>query len=108
MKEKVLKSILNPPKSRFGYSIEIDFDEFADELISDFPKEIIEFYWQKAYRNIPNGDRKTYHIAAKYLKKVKSIYFDVLKDETGWIKRFFNLKSEFKKRPAFLEEVSKL
>lgn len=108
MKETVLKSILNPLKSRFGYSIEVDFDEFADELISDFPKEIIEFYWQKAYRNIPNGDRKTYRIAAKYLEKIKSIYFDVLKDEAKWIKRFFDLKSEFKKRPAFLEEVSKL
>lgn len=108
MIETVLKSILNPPKNRFGYSIEVDLDEFADELINDFPKEIIEFYWQKAYRNIPSGSRKTYWTAAKYLKKVKGIYFDILKDEAGWVKRFSDLKSEFKKRPAFLDEVSEL
>ena len=108
MKETVLKSILNPPKNRFGYSIEVDFDEFADELKNDFPKEIIEFYWQKAYRNILDGNRKAYWAAARYLKKVKGIYFDVLKDEAGWVKRFSALKSEFKKRPAFLDEVSML
>jgi hypothetical protein len=108
MKETVLKSILKPPKNRFGYSMEVDFNEFADELKTDYPKEIIEFYWQKAYRNIPNGNRKTYWDAANYLKKVKGIYFDVLKDEAGWVKRFSDLKSEFRKRPAFLDEVSEL
>ena len=66
MKETVLKSILNPPKNRFGYSVEVDFNEFADELKNDYPKEIIEFYWQKAYRNIPNGNIKTYWDAANY------------------------------------------
>ena len=108
MKETVLKSILKPPKNRFGYSMEVDFNEFADELKTDYPKEIIEFYWQKAYRNIPNGNRKTYWDAANYLKKVKGIYLDVLKDEAGWVKRFSDLKSEFRKRPAFLDEVSEL
>lgn len=108
MKETVLKSILNPPKNRFGYSIEVDFDEFADELIYDFPKEIIEYYWQKAYRKIPGGNRKTYSSAVKDLGKVKKIYIDVLRNEAGWIKRFSDLKSEFKKRPAFLELASEL
>lgn len=108
MKETVLKSIFNPPKNRFGYSIEDDFDEFADKLANDFPDKIIEYYWQKAYRNIPNGNRKTYSIAAKYLGKVKDIYINILKNEAGWIKRFSDLKSEFKKRPAFLEIVSRL
>lgn len=108
MKETVLKSILNPPKNRFGYSIEIDFDEFADELIYDFPKEIIEYYWQKAYRNISGGNRKTYSSAVRDLEKAKNIYTDVLRNEAGWIKRFSDLKSEFKKRPAFLELASEL
>ena len=108
MKETVLKSILNPPKNRFGYLIEENFDEFADELNKDFPEKIIEYYWHKAYRNIPNGTRKTYSIAARYLGKVKDIYLDILNDEAGWTKRFSDLKSEFKKRPAFLDEVSEL
>lgn len=108
MKEAVLKSIFNPPKNRFGYSIEDDFDEFADKLANDFPDKITEYYWQKAYRNIPNGNRKTYSIAAKYLGKTKDIYINILNNEAGWIKRFSDLKSEFKKRPAFLEIVSGL
>ncbi len=108
MKDTVLKSILNPPKSRFGYLIEENFDEFADELNKDFPDKIIEYYWQKAYQNIPNGTRKTYSIAARYLGKVKDIYLDILNDDPGWVKRFSDLKFEFKKRPAFLEEVSGL
>jgi hypothetical protein len=53
-------------------------------------------------------NRKSYWTAAKYLQKVKSIYYDILKDEAGWIKRFSDLKSEFKKRPAFLDEVNDL
>jgi len=108
MKDTVLKSILKPPKNRFGYSTEDDYDEFADKLANDFPEKIIEYYWQKAYRNIPNGNRKTYSTAAKYLGKVKDIYIDVLNDEAGWVKRFSDMKSEFKKRPAFLEITSEL
>ncbi len=108
MKETVLKSIFNPPKNRFGYSIEVDFDEFADKLANDFPDKIIEYYWQKAYRNIPNGNRKTYSIAVKYLGKVKDVYIDILNDEADWVKRFSDLKSEFKKRPAFIEIASEL
>ncbi|AKB74787.1 hypothetical protein MSLAZ_1526 [Methanosarcina lacustris Z-7289] len=108
MKKTVLKSIFNPPKNRFGYSIEVDFDEFADKLANDFPDKIIEYYWQKAYRNIPNGNRKTYSIAVKYLGKVKDVYIDILNNEADWVKRFSELKSEFKKRPAFLEITSEL
>lgn len=108
MKETVLKSIFNPPKNRFGYSIEDNFDEFADKLANDFPDKIIEYYWQKAYRNIPNGNRKTYSVAAKYLGKAKDVYINILNNEAGWIKCFSDLKSEFKKRPAFLEIVSGL
>jgi len=83
MKETVLKSIFDLPKNRFGYSIENDFDEFADKLANDFPDKITEYYWQKAYRNIPNGNRKTYSIAAKYLGKAKDIYINILNNEAG-------------------------
>jgi len=84
------------------------FDEFAAKLEEDFPERVIEYYWQSAYRNIPSGDRKTYRIAAGYLAKVKRIYINLLKDESGWKKRFSGLKAEFKNRPAFLDEVRKL
>ena len=106
MKEAVLHTILNPPEMQWG--MRNDFDEFAAKLEEDFPEKIIEYYWQSAYRNIPGGNRGTYHIAAGYLAKVKRIYVNLLKDESGWKERFFELKVEFKKRPAFLDEVRKL
>ncbi len=108
MKDTVLKSIQKPPKSRFGYSIEENFDKFADELANDFPEKIIEYYWQRSLNKIPLGGRGTYSVVAGYLEKVKSIYIDILNDEQRWIKRFTALKTEFKKRPAFLDEVKHL
>lgn len=106
MKEAVLHTILNPPEMQWGMRNE--FDEFAAKLEEDFPEGIIEYYWQNAYRNIPGGNRGTYRIAAGYLAKVKRIYINLLKDESRWKKRFFDLKAEFKNRPAFLDEVRKL
>jgi len=35
-------------------------------------------------------------------------YVNLLKDESGWKERFSDLKAEFEKRPAFLDEVRKL
>ena len=106
MKEAVLHTILNPPEMQWGMRNE--FDAFAAKLEEDFPEKITGYYWQNAYRNIPSGDRKTYRIAAGYLTKVKRIYINLLKDESEWKKRFSGLKAEFKKRPAFLDEVRKL
>ncbi len=106
MKEAVLHTILKPPE--YQWIVKNKFDEFAAKLEEDFPEKIIAYYWQSAYRNIPGGNRKTYRIAAGYLAKVKNIYINLLKDESRWEKRFSDLKSEFKNRPAFLDEVRKL
>lgn len=112
MKKEALRILLNPPKKqssfRFGFEEEYDFDGFANQLKEDFPEDIIKYYWQKAYSNISGGNRDTYHIAANYLAKVKEIYINLLKDENTWNQRFASLKVEFRKRRAFLEEVSRL
>jgi hypothetical protein len=42
------------------------------------------------------------------LAKVKNIYINLLKEDSRWEKRFSDLKAEFKKRPAFLDEVREL
>ena len=51
---------------------------------------------------------KEIHIvsAARYLEIVKNIYIDILNEKSKWEQRFSNLKVEFKKRPAFLEELN--
>jgi hypothetical protein len=83
-KDVVLQTILQPPQKHGGFFIFVDrtdFDQFADKLKEDYPKEIIEYYWKRAYGNIPNGTRKTYRTAAHYLKKVKEIYVTILEAE---------------------------
>jgi len=95
MKEEVLEEIMNvePPGSMYSPPDGYKCDEFADKLTSDFPEKIIE---------------EAYSIIAGYLEKVKNIYIDILNDEERWIKRFTALKTKFKKRPAFLDEVKHL
>jgi len=109
LKKEVIDIVLNPPKKQSGigfwFDRDYDFDTFANQLKEEFPEKIIEYYWQKAYENIPGGNRNTYDMAAHYLMKVKKIYINILKDENKWNQRYADLKTEFKKRPAFLEEV---
>ena len=109
MKKEAVDILLNSPKKRPGFGVlsdgEYDFDEFANRLKEEFPYDIIEYYWQKAYSKIQNGNRNTYYIAARHLDMVKHIYIDVLNEKSDWEQRFSNLKVEFKKRPAFLEEL---
>ncbi|MFQ6033157.1 MAG: tetratricopeptide repeat protein, partial [Candidatus Zixiibacteriota bacterium] len=112
MKREVVDILLHPPKKQsmigFWFETEYDFDEFASRLKEEFPEDIIKYYWQKAYSYIKNGNRKTYRIATEYLAKVKQIYIDILEEESQWKRRFTDIKAEFKKRPAFLQEVEEL
>ncbi len=109
MKKEVVEILLNPPKKRpdsgLLFEKEYDFDKFAKQLKEEFPEDIIKYYWQKAYCHIQNGNRDTYRTAARYLDMVKHVYIDILNEESRWEQRFSNLKAEFKKRPAFLEEL---
>ncbi|OLN28239.1 hypothetical protein [Desulfosporosinus metallidurans] len=107
MKDTVIKTMISPPKNQWGYASFSDFDIFAQKLEKEYPKEILEYYYKKAYRRIPNGDRKTYKEAVKYLGKVKAIYLKHLKDKDGWTHMLNKLLMEFKKRPAFIDEVRK-
>ncbi|MBU4487397.1 MAG: hypothetical protein KKD38_10770 [Candidatus Delongbacteria bacterium] len=57
---------------------------------------------------IQDGNREAYQSAAKYLAKIKHIYTAILNENEKWDMRFSELKLEFKKRSAFLEEVRHL
>ena len=109
MKKEVVDILLNSPKKRPGFGVlsygEYDLDEFAQRLREEFPEDIIEYYWQKAFNKIQNGNRNTYYIAARYLDIVKHIYIDILNEKSKWEQRFSNSIVEFKKRPALLDEL---
>ena len=108
MKDAVINMIISPPKNQWGYSIFSDFDSFAEKLEKDYPQEIINYYYQKAYSRIANGNRNTYKEAVRYLTKVKTIYLEYLKDEDKWTQTLNNLQIQFKNRPAFIDELKKI
>jgi len=107
MKDTVIKTIISPPMNQWGYASFSNFDLFAQKLEQEYPKEILEYYYKKGYSGIPNGDRKTYKEAVKYLGKVKAIYLKHLKDKDGWTHMLSKLLKEFKNRPAFIDEIRK-
>lgn len=107
MKDTVINIIVSPPKDQWGYSTYSDFDSFAEKLEKDYPQEILEYYYKRAYIRIANGDRKTYKEAVRYLGKVKAIYLKYLKDADKWAQILSNLQIEFRKRPAFIDELKK-
>lgn len=107
MKDAVINIIISPPKNQWGYSTFSDFDSFAEKLEKDYPKEILDYYYKRAYIRIVNGDRKTYKEAARYLGKVKAICLKYMKDADKWTQTLNNLQIEFKKRPAFIDELKK-
>lgn len=107
MKENVINILVSPPKNQWGYSTYSDFDSFAEKLKSDYPKEVLEYYYKRAYSKIAKGDRKTYKEAVIYLGKVKQIYLKHLKDADRWTQTLNNLQREFKNRPALIDELKK-
>ncbi|MBI3193061.1 MAG: hypothetical protein HYZ34_01185 [Ignavibacteriae bacterium] len=104
----LLLSLQKQPGVRFVFLAEENFDEFADRLKEEFPEDITMYYWQKAYRNIHNGNRSTYRIAVQYFKKAKQIFIKILEKETLWNERIAAVRIEFKQRRAFIEEARSL
>ncbi len=107
-KRKVMECLMDPPEDGRWYSSPRELDVFAVQLAGEFPEEVIEYYWGRARRRIPGGNRGTYATAADYLGRARDIYFDLPGGEERWERRFADLRAEFSKRPAFLDEVSHL
>jgi len=104
---EVLKIINEPPKNQWSGYIIRDFDEFALRLKDSFPHEIIEYNIRRAYSFIQNGNRGTYRSSTIYLKNARDIYVDMLNDPKSWEQRISKIRTEFKNRPAFIDEVNK-
>ncbi|MDO9535248.1 MAG: hypothetical protein Q7J85_07950 [Bacillota bacterium] len=108
MKEEALQALLGGLTRGRTRVIYDDHIEIANQLQKDYPQEIIDYYLEKARRQIPGGNRKTYREAAGYLAMAKGIYFGELQDKHAWEKQFAALKEEFRNRPAFWDEVKHL
>lgn len=102
-KDEVVRYLKEPRPNIF-----FDLDKFASKLKEDYPKEVIEYYYRRAFLNIENGNRKTYKVAVEYLKKAKDIYINILNDRDRWNLKLLEIKSNYSNRRAFLEEAREL
>jgi hypothetical protein len=104
-KAAVMRTILRPPKDRWGMPLECDYDRFARKIGPDFPEELAEYFWRRASHFIRMKGRDSYRAAAEHLSASKDIYLNRLKDPEGWKRRFERLKAGLRNRPAFLDEA---
>ncbi|MBU4404524.1 MAG: hypothetical protein KKG79_02805 [Acidobacteria bacterium] len=102
LKSEALQALLKSVKIRNRF-LEDNLDGFAEKLKSDYPKEIIDYYWKIALDFILQKKRNSYSSAVCYLKNVKSIYLNILKDPPTWKNRISTLRTEFKICRAFIE-----
>lgn len=100
MYDEILKIILEP--SEYIY---IDWDSFADKLVDQYPREIIEYYWNKGCLLIPSGNRKRYKEAVKHFEKARDIYEKKLNEYDVWQTRLEALEIQYRNRRAFLDEM---
>jgi hypothetical protein len=104
MYDEILEVILRPQTQPFGY-MQTSWDRFADKLAKRYPKEIVDYYWNKGVALIPNGNRARYKEAVTYFKKARDIYQKILKEHDVWKSRLEALKMRHKNKRAFLEEI---
>lgn len=97
--DEILKTILEP--SRYTYT---NWDSLADKLVNQYPREIIEYYWNKGCSFIPNGNRKSYRESITYFKKVRNIY-EKINEYDMWQSRLEALEIQNRNKRAFLDEM---
>lgn len=93
------QGVMNP------YNMYDQLDHFADQLIDEYPQEIVEYYWNKGCNLVPEGNRKRYKEAVKYFVKVRDILKNKLDDEGSWQYNLTTLRLQHKKKKAFLDEM---
>ncbi|MFC3885586.1 hypothetical protein ACFOU2_19780 [Bacillus songklensis] len=85
--------------------MEPNWDSFADKLAKRYPRQIIEYYWNKGCSFIAGGSCKSYKETAKCLQKARNIYQNFLKENDVWQSRLAAIKMQYKNKRAFLNEI---
>ena len=104
MYNEILEIMLKPNRMTYGYG-DVGMDRLADKLVDKYPKEIIEYYWNKGCLLIPGGNRKGYKEAVKNFEKERDIYEKKLDEYDVWQSRLEALEIQFRNRRAFLDEM---
>ncbi|MCD6578895.1 SWIM zinc finger family protein [bacterium] len=83
-------------------------DKYANKLKELYPKKIIQFYKRKVQVYIEQKKRSAYSSAAIYIKKIRNIYKNILKNENSYKEYISKLSEKYKRLPAFLDEIRHL
>jgi uncharacterized Zn finger protein len=78
----------------------------AQAVEKDFPREAVKLYLERVGLEIAARNRSSYHLAAKYLKKVKPLYTR-LDGRAAWADYVNSLRGRHKKLTALQDELQK-
>lgn len=93
-----------------GYFIYRSVDQnqyFSKRLFEKYPSEILALYWQDVNGLLRVSNNENYDMAAKLLKKIKSLMKKINKTEE-WNRQFAELKDKHKRKKNFMALVQKL
>lgn len=93
-----------------GYFIYRSVDQnqyFSKRLFEKYPSEILALYWQDVNGLLRVSNNENYDMAAKLLKKIKSLMKKINKTEE-WNRQFAELKDKHKRKKSFMALVQKL
>ena len=99
IKENDLEALLEVCKKDIRY-----IEDFAEILMEDY-KEDVEYIYRVYIERISDiaSDRKKYKSVCKVIKNYKKLFGDI-----GTVKIVRELKAKYMKRPAFIDELSKI
>ena len=104
-KSKVFEIILTIQKTKPFFLREESLNVILIKLQDLYPTQISDYFLEKAESFIKRTGRDNYISALYYLKLVKTIFFDILKQEKEFFKKIAFLKAENKNKPALLDEL---
>ncbi len=90
--KEVLDYVLKKKTPGGWFCIDADY-KYSSQLEGQYPREILEYYWQEAERYTNAGKRENYMRAARLLGKIHT-----LMSENGWIGDWDTRYAEYKDR----------
>jgi uncharacterized Zn finger protein len=83
-------------------------DTFAKTLFDHYPDEVVELYKRLVCNGIRGKNREAYQTAAGHARQLKKLMSQSPAGEEEWLRFIENIRTENKRRPALLDEFSKL
>ena len=80
----------------------------AEGLTRTCPEEAVAIYKRIVDNYLAVNGRDCYRAAAGFAAKIKSVYLDVLEDETAWNNYIEGMRFDNRRRPTLIDEFKEL